>query len=159
MLITKPQLPTAASRINALVGLLFPAILAQGCAVSKPVPTANPETQAEATPAAQPKNKHDSGTEADKALFPPPGGNFNRNQVPEYPAIARLNGWEGKTVLKVLVTAEGLCESISIQSSSGYELLDQSALNTVKKWRFIPAKKADRPVSSEILVPVVFAIK
>ena len=38
------------------------------------------------------------------------------------------------------------------------ERLDQAALESVKKWRFIPAKQNSQPVSAYVLVPVKFSL-
>ena len=59
-------------------------------------------------------------------------------------------------MLRVLVSAEGLAESVSIEQSSGFESLDKSALQAVKNWKFIPATLNNHPVSGSVIVPIRF---
>lgn len=83
--------------------------------------------------------------------------NYLHNPKPEYPSVAKSRGWEGKVTLKVRVSASGGVESAEIEHSSGHEMLDESALETVKEqWRFVPAKRGDTPVAATVLVPILF---
>ncbi len=84
--------------------------------------------------------------------------NYAINPKPEYPAIARSREWEGKVLLRVQVSAEGLTESVKIDKSSGHDILDDCAIEAVKKWRFIPAKRGDTPVASSVIVPISFSL-
>jgi protein TonB len=38
-------------------------------------------------------------------------------------------------------------------------MLDESAIDAVKKWKFIPAKKGETAVASAVIVPIVFSLK
>lgn len=82
--------------------------------------------------------------------------NYGYNPKPVYPSIARRERWEGKVTLRVRVSAEGYSDDVSVQRSSGHEELDDAAVAAVKKWRFIPAKRGSTPVSSSVLVPIIF---
>jgi protein TonB len=68
-------------------------------------------------------------------------------------------GEEGKVVLRVLVSPKGTAESIEIKTSSGSTRLDEAALNTVRHWKFIPAKRGDSPIQSWVLVPIIFKLE
>ena len=81
------------------------------------------------------------------------------NPKPPYPEIARRRGYEGTVRLEVEVSASGGVEQVRVQKSSGYETLDRSALETVKEWRFIPARFGGMPVKSTVIVPVTFKLK
>jgi protein TonB len=72
---------------------------------------------------------------------------------------AREKGYEGEVVLKVEVLINGRVGQIEIKKSSGYELLDHSALTTVKQWRFIPAKKGDVAIPLWVNIPVKFQLQ
>jgi len=81
-----------------------------------------------------------------------------RNPKPEYPTIARRRGWEGKVLLRIQVGADGLPGKIEVAESSGREVLDQSALRTVKRWTFTPAMRGTEPVDSTLTLSIVFKL-
>ncbi|HEY8097546.1 MAG TPA: energy transducer TonB [Methylobacter sp.] len=84
--------------------------------------------------------------------------NYGSNPKPKYPSIATSRGWEGTVRLLVRVSIEGDCEEVTVQRSSGYDVLDEAAIEAVEKWKFIPAKRGDTPVSSSVVVPINFVL-
>ncbi len=78
------------------------------------------------------------------------------NPDPVYPSEARKKGYQGVVMLRVEVLTSGLVGRIEVKKSSGYEVLDQSALAAVKKWKFVPAKKEDVAVSVWVSIPIKF---
>ncbi|MCX7100869.1 MAG: TonB family protein, partial [Methylobacter sp.] len=84
--------------------------------------------------------------------------NYGTNPKPKYPSIATSRGWEGTVYLLVKVSVEGEAEEVTVQRSSGYESLDESAIEAVEKWKFIPAKRGNTPVSSSVVVPINFIL-
>ena len=91
----------------------------------------------------------------------PPSFNadYLHNPAPAYPASARRNGETGRVVLRVLVTAIGTAERVELRTSSGSRRLDSAALETVQRWRFVPARRGETPVSAWVLVPISFALE
>jgi len=83
---------------------------------------------------------------------------YRENVPPPYPVSARLRGYEGVVLISAEILAEGRVGSLKIKSSSGYGILDQSALEAVKVWKFDPAKKMGKPVSAWVNIPVRFAL-
>ena len=81
------------------------------------------------------------------------------NPKPPYPALARRRGYEGRVWLEMEVLASGKVGKIWVKESSGYEILDRSALKTIQDWRFIPARFGNIPVRSTVIVPVTFSLK
>src|SRR3989441_8906022 len=63
---------------------------------------------------------------------------FGNNPRPEYPRAAREAGWEGTTVLQVLVLPNGTVGSVTLHKTSGYAVLDEAALTALKTWRVVP---------------------
>ena len=60
-------------------------------------------------------------------------------EVPEYPELARKWGWQGVVVLRIDVDPEGNVVSAEVLESSGYEILDKAAVDTVESaWGFRP---------------------
>jgi protein TonB len=84
---------------------------------------------------------------------------YLQNPAPSYPALSRRLGEEGKVILRVQVEANGRPGQIEVRSSSGSPRLDQSALDAVARWKFIPAKRGDETISAWVLVPIVFNLK
>lgn len=88
--------------------------------------------------------------------------NFNadylNNPLPEYPAVSRRMGEEGRVVLRVFVEANGLPSQVELKSSSGYTRLDRAAREVVTQWRFVPARQGDEKVSAWVLVPIQFTL-
>jgi len=84
---------------------------------------------------------------------------YRDNTQPIYPRIARLRGYEGVVVLAAEIHADGQVGSLKVKKSSGFDVLDQSALKTVKTWKFEPGKRIDEPVNMWVDVPVKFVLK
>ena len=100
------------------------------------------------------------GTQGNAGSYSEAGfnANYGFNPKPKYPAIARSRGWQGKVLLRVRVTAEGLSEAVSVHRSSGHKVLDESAVAAVEKWRFIPAKQGNTAVGCTVIVPIIFTL-
>jgi len=81
------------------------------------------------------------------------------NPAPLYPALARRAGEQGRVVLRVLVSPSGKADEVEIRTSSGHRRLDESARDTVRRWRFIPAKRGDEPVQAWVLIPISFRLE
>ena len=59
---------------------------------------------------------------------------WNRiERLKRYPSLARLNQWEGKVVLRVVIKETGDLVDLRIAQSSGHDILDQDALETMKQ--------------------------
>ncbi len=112
-------------------------------------------------PAPAPTTQPRSVAREDAPQVTPPefAAAYLRNTKPRYPASARRNGESGTVLLKVLVTREGLAGRIELESSSGYNALDQSALETVKRWRFTPAQRGGDPIETWVRVPIEFRLE
>lgn len=61
--------------------------------------------------------------------------------------MARRMGEEGEVRLDVHVGPDGSVLEVRLKKSSGSRLLDQTTIETVKKWRFSPATIDGRPVA------------
>ncbi|MBV8536740.1 MAG: energy transducer TonB [Alphaproteobacteria bacterium] len=90
-------------------------------------------------------------------LIPPrPASGMAGNRKPVYPLAARSRRLEGRVMLQVQVAASGDPLAVRVVSSSGHSLLDDSALQAVRSWRFIPASQAGQAVAGSVDVPVDF---
>jgi protein TonB len=61
-------------------------------------------------------------------------------------------------LLRVQVGADGLPRHIEIRTSSGSGRLDEAALEAVRRWKFVPARRGDEAVEAWVLVPVAFSL-
>lgn len=103
------------------------------------------------TPAADSTSGHFEG--------PRLNADYLHNPRPDYPAQAKRMGWEGRVVLRVEVLANGSAGAVSIAKSSGHEILDEAALEAVRRWKFVPAKRDGTAVNSSVNVPINFNLK
>ena len=78
---------------------------------------------------------------------------------PDYPERARRKGWQGTTLLRVLVNSRGKSETVEISRSSGFSILDGAAVKAVQRWRFRPAHDGRKTVESWVKVPIVFRLE
>jgi len=84
---------------------------------------------------------------------------YLNNPAPAYPAISRRLREEGRVLLLVRVTSQGLAEGVEVRQGSGYSRLDEAALAAVKQWRFVPARRGNVPVAASVLVPIDFRLQ
>ena len=84
---------------------------------------------------------------------------YLRNPAPRYPAASRRAGEQGTVTLRVLVLPDGLPSRVAVEKSSGSPHLDAAALESVKAWRFTPARRGVDAVESWMLVPIVFRLE
>ena len=81
-----------------------------------------------------------------------------KNPHPIYPLIARKKGWEGKVVLQTDVDKQGNVKFVRILESSGFKVLDDISIETLKTWRFKPAKLGNKFVDDIVDIPVKFVL-
>lgn len=84
---------------------------------------------------------------------------YLNNPPPAYPPLSRRMREEGRVMLRVRVSAEGLPAEIELSASSGSGRLDRAATDAVRRWRFVPARQGDRALAAWVLVPIVFKLE
>ncbi len=84
---------------------------------------------------------------------------YLNNPRPPYPRNAHRFGIEGTVVLQADVGEDGVPLQVRVFQSSGNGLLDESALQTVAKWRFTPARKDGVMVRALVKIPITFSLK
>lgn len=97
-------------------------------------------------------------------LYSPGGSTTDKagylsNPPPPYPVEAVAKGQEGLVVLLVSVDVSGRARKVEIKQKSGYRVLDEAAVKTVKKWKFEPAHIGMMRVESEVEIPIRFILK
>jgi len=97
---------------------------------------------------------------AEQTVTPPVfNAAYLRNPPPRYPPAARRNSEEGTVVLRVLVTTDGTASRTELDRSSGSAALDSAALEAVRSWRFVPARRGTQNIEDWVRVPVVFRLE
>ena len=81
-----------------------------------------------------------------------------KNPHPTYPLIARKKGWEGRVIIQAEIDREGNVLEIKVLESSGFKVLDNASLETLKKWKFTPARIGNKFVDDTVDIPVNFLI-
>jgi periplasmic protein TonB len=90
-----------------------------------------------------------------------PGGNIRPPQkvhhvAPTYPPIAQAARVSGVVVLEALIAEDGSVRDVKVLSSK--PLLDSSAIEAVRQWRFTPTLLNGVPVQVIMTVTVTFAL-
>nr|WP_144299101.1 energy transducer TonB [Variovorax paradoxus] len=72
--------------------------------------------------------------------LPSSNADYLQNPKAVYPAMSKRLGEQGKVIVKVLVGVDGLPKSAEVKKSSGFERLDEAAIEYIMKCRFVPGK-------------------
>jgi protein TonB len=84
---------------------------------------------------------------------------YRDNVPPVYPEIARIRGYEGIVLVAAEILPDGSVGNMKIRKSSGHAILDQSAVEAVKPWKFEPAKKSGKPFAVWVELPIKFVLQ
>lgn len=84
---------------------------------------------------------------------------YLNNPHPPYPRQSRRMGEEGKVFIAVQIDVDGTAAQALVKQSSGHARLDQTALETVLKWKFVPGKKAGVPQKMWVNIPINFILE
>lgn len=119
-------------------------------------PTAVLEPRAPAPPGAAPGAAAPAPPDAEQ---PASNADYLQNPKPAYPPVSRRLGEQGKVVVRVLIGTDGAAQNAEIRQSSGFERLDQAALRTALKWRYVPGKRNGKPEAMWFNVPINFVLE
>lgn len=84
---------------------------------------------------------------------------YLRNPAPAYPRASRRLGEQGRVILRVCVEPDGRPSALEVHQSSGSTRLDEAALNAVRQWSFVAARRGNEKVTAWVLVPMDFRLK
>jgi TonB family protein len=92
-----------------------------------------------------------------------PGGNITEpipiyKPDPDYTPEARRDRIQGTVSLWIVVDAQGNVSDIQEMSDPLGDGLDKSAMDTVKTWKFTPAKRDGVPVAVRVRVEISFRL-
>ncbi len=139
--------PTQAPSAQAPAGASSPAAPASQAAAAPASAATGSATAAATSPAPA------------RVELPSSSADYLNNPRPAYPGLSKRLGEEGKVVLRVLIEADGSASKAEIRSSSGYDRLDQAALQTVLRWRYLPGKRGGVAEAMWFNVPINFVLE
>jgi protein TonB len=77
-----------------------------------------------------------------------------------YPRVAMDNNWEGTAEIRMVIGADGMIASLVVRKGSGHEILDQEALQWLRKAKpLAPIPPALRGKTFTVDIPVIFNLK
>ena len=79
-------------------------------------------------------------------------------ELKRYPSSARLNGQEGKVILKAVIRSDGHLAEVSVQKSSGHAILDTAAIEAVKLACPLHMKHAINKPEIVVSLPIVYSL-
>lgn len=91
--------------------------------------------------------------------LPSSDARYLQNPTPPYPPISRRMGEQGKTTIRVFIGVDGQPQQAEIAKSSGFDRLDQAAMATVMRWRFVPGKRGGVPEAMWFNVPINWVLE
>ncbi|MCM2252433.1 MAG: energy transducer TonB, partial [Ramlibacter sp.] len=80
------------------------------------------------------------------------------NPAPAYPALSRRFGEQGQVLLDVHILPDGRVGEIKLRRSSGFNRLDGAALEAVRHWRYVPARRGNEAIAYWYVQPVSFSL-
>ena len=81
-------------------------------------------------------------------------------QYKQYPKIAQMRGWQGMVIVDLEIDSKGSVMSVKIKKSSTYEVLDNEALEMIKKASPFPSPPQSlRGKNFNVLVPISFKLE
>ena len=81
------------------------------------------------------------------------------NPLPAYPEAAREDGLHGLVQVQVQLDAAGQVLAVHWLRRSGVPVLDQAARDTVRHWRFLPARQGGASVASSLNLSFRFQLE
>jgi protein TonB len=127
-------------------------------------PPPAPSTHAADKPASEPPAPQPVAAEAlalepETYVQPVFSASYLNNPPPAYPLAARRRGQAGTVIVRAEIGSDGGCRQAALKQGSGHPLLDRAAVDAVRKWRFVPAKRGDTAVAAWVEVPITFKLE
>lgn len=79
-------------------------------------------------------------------------------ELKRYPNTARLNGQEGKVIVKAVIRSDGHLTDVVVQKSSGYSALDEAAIEAVKLACPLHMKHTIGKPQIVVSLPIVYSL-
>lgn len=125
----------------------------------RPLATEPVELAQAAPPAATPSTAPAQEAQSPPPVIPPRSDAAHlNNPAPVYPPESRRRREQGRVLFEVYVQVDGSVGEIRLKQSSGSQRLDDAALDAVKRWRYVPARRGGEPIPYWYAQPVDFVL-
>lgn len=156
-MLPQPRTPTPPPLTPTPTLTPTPVVSSAAPTAAAPIVPAPAATPAAAAPTSSQRPSTASAAPA-AVVLPSSDADYLNNPAPVYPGMSRRMGEQGTAVLRVFINTEGRAEKAEIRTSSGYSRLDEAALATVQRWRYVPGKRAGEPEAMWFNVPIRFVL-
>lgn len=92
-------------------------------------------------------------------VLPSSDADYLNNPRPPYPPMSKRLREQGKVVVRTLIGVDGTAQQAEIKLSSGFDRLDQAALATALRWRYVPGKRAGIAETMWFNLPFTFVLE
>ena len=167
--LTSPTPAPAAPRVADAPPPTAPAASPPVAAPSTPAPAAPAASAAPAAPSAAAAARPAEPSTSTAGTDGVDAGTIDRfrmeilaatRRYKRYPPQAMERGWQGRVEIRLVIGANGITQSYTVKTSSGFGLLDETAIDMVKKGRpLVPVPAALRGREFTIDVPVIFDLR
>lgn len=157
--IEKIETPQPIKKVEPVQKKITPIIDKNATSIAQPIPKeVAPPTPAEAiskTPNIVPQEQVTQHLESYSSLLANAIAKYK-----QYPKIAQMRGWQGTVIADLEIDSKGSVVSVKIKKSSTYEVLDNEALEMIKKASPFPAPPESlRGKNFNVLVPISFKLE
>ena len=157
--IEKIEPPQPIKKVEPIQKKITPIIDKNATSVAQPIPKeVAPPAPAEAiskTPNIVPQEQVTQHLESYSSLLANAIAKYK-----QYPKIAQMRGWQGTVIADLEIDSKGSVISVKIKKSSTYEVLDNEALEMIKKASPFPAPPESlRGKNFNVLVPISFKLE
>ena len=94
-----------------------------------------------------------------KVDMPTTVADYQTKSPPVYPAMSKRIGEQGRVVVRVLISVDGVPQQAEVHQSSGFGRLDRSAVEAAMRSRYVPLKRGGIPEATWVLAPMEFKLE
>ena len=157
--IEKIETPQPIKKVEPVQKKITPIIDKNATSIAQPIPKeVAPPAPAEAiskTPNIVPQEQVTQHLESYSSLLANAIAKYK-----QYPKIAQMRGWQGTVIADLEIDSKGSVVSVKIKKSSTYEVLDNEALEMIKKASPFPTPPESlRGKNFNVLVPISFKLE
>lgn len=91
--------------------------------------------------------------------LPSSNADYLQNPLPPYPAISKRLNEKGVSTIRVLIGTDGKAQRAEVAKSSGFTRLDDAAVATALRWRYVPGKRDGVPEAMWFNVPINWVLE